>query len=88
MADNGDTLDSFPVKNGVKQAFVLTLFSMVFAVMLYDASQDNDDGIQLKYKTDGGAFNLRRPKAKSKVKVATLRELLFAATLKRKCWCS
>ena len=32
----------------------------------------------LKYRTDGGVFNLRRLKTKTKVKVATLRELLFA----------
>ena len=51
---------------------------MVFAAMLHDASQDNDDGIQLKYRTDGGVFNLRRLKANTKVKLATLRELLFA----------
>ena len=78
--DNGDTSDSFPVTNGGKQGCVLapTLFSMVSAAMLRDASQDNDDGIQLKYKTDGGVFNLRRLKARTKVKVATLRELLFA----------
>ena len=31
-----------------------------------------------KYRTDGGVFNLRRLKAKTKVKVATLREILFA----------
>ena len=80
VLDNGDTSDSFPVTNEVKQDCVLapTLFSMVFAAMLHDASQDNDDGIQLKYRTDGGVFNLRRLKAKTKVKVATLRELLFA----------
>ena len=58
--------------------FASTLFSMVFAAMLHDASQDNDDGIQLKGKTDGGVFNLRRLKAYTNVKVATLRELLFA----------
>ena len=80
VLDNGDTSDSFPVTNGVKQGFVIapTLFSMVFAAMLHDASQDNDDGIQLKYRTDGGVFNLRRLKAKTNAKVATLRELLFA----------
>ena len=78
VIDNGDTSDSFAVTNGVKQGSVLapTLFSMVFAAMLHDASQDTDDGIQLKYRTDGGVFNLRRLKAKTKVKVATLRELL------------
>ena len=72
--------DSFPVTNGVKQGCVLapTLSSIVFAAMLQDASQDNDDGIQLKYRTDGGVFNLRRLKANTKVKIATLRELLFS----------
>ena len=55
-----------------------TLFSMVFAAILQDASQDNVDDIQLKYRTAGGVFNLGRPKAKTKVKVVTLEELLFA----------
>ena len=69
VLDNSDTSNLFPVTNGVKQGCVLapTLFSMVFATMLHDASQDNDDGIQLKYRTDGGVFNLRRLKAKTKV---------------------
>ena len=60
VLDNGDTSDSFPLKNGVKQGCALapTLFGMVFATMLHDASQDNDDGIQLRYRTDGGDFNL------------------------------
>ena len=64
----------------MKQECVIapTLFSMVFSVMLHDASQDNDDGIQLKYRTGGGVFNLRRLKANTKVKISTLRELLFA----------
>ena len=55
VLDNGDNSESFPVTNGVKQGCVLapTLISMAFAVMLHDASQDNDDGIQLKYRTDG-----------------------------------
>ena len=80
VLDNGDTSDSFPVTNGVKQGWVLapTFYSMVFAAMLHDDSQNNDDGIQLKYRTDGGVSNLRRLKAKTNVKAATLRELLFA----------
>ena len=80
VLDNGDTSDSFPVTNGVKQGCVLapTLCSMVFAATLHDASQDNDDGIQLKYRTDRGVFNLRRLKANTKVKVTTLREIIFA----------
>ena len=61
VLDNGDTSDLFWVTNGVKQVCVLahTLFSIVFAAMLHHASQDNDDGIQLKYRTDGGVFHLR-----------------------------
>ena len=87
VLDNGDTSDLFPVTNGVKKCCVLdpTLFGMVFAAMRHDASHNNDDGIQLKYRTDGGVFNLRRLKAKTNVKVATMRELLFEATLKWKC---
>ena len=38
----------------------------------------NDDGIQLKYRTDGGVFNLRWLKSKTNVKVATMGELVFA----------
>ena len=80
VLDNGDTSDSYPVTNGVKQGCVIapTLCSMVFAATLHDASQDNDDGIQLKYRADGGVFNLRRLKANTKVKVTTLREIIFA----------
>ena len=80
VLDNGDTSDLFSVTNGVKQDCVLapTLFSMVFAAMLHDASQDSDEGIRPKYRTDEGVFNLRRLKANTKVKVATLSELLFA----------
>ena len=46
------------------------------AAMLHDDSRDNDDDIQLMYTAYGGVFNLRRLKANTKVKVATLRELL------------
>ena len=74
---NDDTSDSFPVTNGVKQGCVelLPLPSSTWYSLpsVYDASQDNDDGIKLKYRTDVGAFNLRRLKPKTKVKVATLR---------------
>ena len=67
VLENVDTSDLFPVTNGLKQGCVLapTLFSMVFSAMLHDASQDNYDGIQLKYRTDGGGLNLRRLKAKT-----------------------
>ena len=73
VLDNGHSSDSLP-----GCVLAPTLFSMAFAEMLHEASQDIDDGIQLKYRTYGGVFNLRRLKAKTKVKVAILRELLFA----------
>ena len=54
-----------------------TLFSMVF--VLCHASRcfkHNDDGT--RYRTDGRVFNLRRLTAKTKVRLTTLRELIFA----------
>ena len=64
----------------MKQRGVLAtvLFSIVFAAMIHDDSQHNDDAIQLRYMTDGGVFNIRRLISNTKIKVATLRELLFA----------
>ena len=75
VIDGGDISESFPATNGVNEGCVLvpTLFSMVIAAMLHDASQHNDDGIQLRYRTDGGVFNLRRLKPNTKVKEAPLR---------------
>jgi len=58
------------VTNGVKQGCVLapTLFSMVFAAMLTDAFNDSEDGIPLRYRTDGRVFNPRRLQSITKVK--------------------
>ena len=59
VLDNADKSDSFPVTNGVKQGCFLapTLFSMVFSAMLTDAFWQ--DGISVRYRTDGGLPNLR-----------------------------
>ena len=62
VRDNGDTSDSFPVRNGVKHGCVPATYPLQHGIRCHatdDASQDNDDGIQLKYRTDGGVFNLR-----------------------------
>ena len=81
VLDNGDYYDAFPVTNGVKQDCVLapTLFSMIFTAMLTNAF-DNDDGnvISTRYETNGKLSNLRRLQAKTKVKQAAARDLLFA----------
>ena len=79
VQDNGETSGPFPVTNGVKQGCVLapTLFSLVFSVMLTDAFRDGDVGIDLRYRTDGKLFNLRRLQAKTKVKTDIIRDLLM-----------
>ncbi|KAL8619269.1 hypothetical protein ACOMHN_056913 [Nucella lapillus] len=73
VLDDGDESKAFPVTNGVKQGCVLapTLFSMVFSAMLTDAFRDCQDGIHVRYRIDGGLFNLRRLQA-------VIRDLLFA----------
>ena len=80
VQDNGETSEPFHVTNGVKQGCVLapTLFSLVFSAMLTDAFRDGDVGIDLRYRTDGKLFNLRRLQAKTKVKTDIIRDFLFA----------
>ena len=82
VLDNGDTSAPFSITNGVKQGCVLalTLFSMVFLAMLADANRNNEEenSIQIKYRTDGGIFNLRRLQAKTKVKETSVSNFLFA----------
>ena len=80
VQDNGETPEPFPVSNGVKKGCVLapTLFSLMFSAMLTDAFRDGDVGIDLRYRTDGKLFNLRRLQAKTKVKTDIIMDFLFA----------
>jgi len=81
VLDQGSFSATFIVSNGIKQGCVLapTLFSIMFAMLIRDAFHETDDaGIYLKYRTDGGMFNLRRLRAKIKVARTLIRELLFA----------
>ena len=66
--------------NGVKQGCVLapTLFSTVFSTMLTYAFHDCQIGLPVRYRTNGGLFNLRRLKVVPKVKETVIRDLLFA----------
>ena len=82
VLDQGSFSATFNVSNanGVKQGCVLapTLFSIMFAMLIRDAFHETDDaGIYLKYRTDGGIFNLRRLRAKTKVAQTLIHELLF-----------
>lgn len=81
VLDDGEISDAFPVTNGVKQGCVLapTLFSMIFSAMLSDAFPDEEEnGVRIKFRTDGNLFNLRRLQAKTKVQEDTVHDLLFA----------
>ena len=80
VQDGTSLSDAFDVTNGVKQGCVLapTLFSMMFSAMFSDVYRNEDIGIHIRYRTDGGLFNLRRLQAKTKVCHATIRDLLFA----------
>ena len=80
VLDQGESSTPFPVTNGVKQGCVLapTLFSMMFTAMLSDAFQDSDPGINIRCRTDGRLFNLRRLQTKTKVLFDKVRDFLFA----------
>ena len=75
---NRESSLAFPVTNEVEQRCVLALthFSIMFSAMLFDAFSGSDNGINIWYLTDTSVFNLRRLKAKTKVK--THIEFLFA----------
>ena len=50
----------------------------MFSAMLTAAFQNGDNGIPIRYRSDGKLFNLRRMQAKSKVQTEVLDEFLFA----------
>ena len=66
---NGDLSEPFPFSNGVEQDCVLVpiLFSILFSMMLKQATVDLDDDeeVYVRYRLDGSLFNLRRLQAHS-----------------------
>ena len=80
VQDDGNSSEPFLVSNGVKQGCVLapTLFSLMFSAMLTDAFTDTDIGIGIRHRVDGSVCNLRRLKAKIKLKTNTINDFLFA----------
>lgn len=66
---NGDLSEPFPFSNGVEQDCVLApiLFSILFSMMLKQATVDLDDDeeVYVRYRLDGSLFNLRRLQAHS-----------------------
>ena len=82
VRNSNDLSEPFPISNGVKQGCVLapTLFTIFFSMMLQRATEDLDDedGVFIRYRTDGSLFNLRRLQAHTKTLEQLIRELLFA----------
>ena len=79
MQFDGNTLQSFKVRNGVKQGCALapTLFAIHFAALLQHAFGGNEDGIYLRTRFDGSLFSLKRLKSKRLTSEVLTRELLF-----------
>ena len=77
---DGSSSDPLSIKNGVKQGCVLapTLFRVFFSLLLCYAFGESEDGIFLHTRSDGNLFNLARLRAKTKVRRALIREMLFA----------
>ena len=76
---NGSSSRSFDIRNGVKEGCVLapTLFGIFFALLLRYAFGTESEGICLWTRSDGRLFNLGRLRAKTKVREALIRDMLF-----------
>ena len=79
VSDLGTTSEALPETNGTKQSCVMAqlLFCIIFSVMLHDAFRNCNSGAMIRLRSNGGLFNLQRLKARTKVPLLLLRELLF-----------
>lgn len=80
---DGEQSDFFPVTCGVKQGCVIapTLFAIYFAVVVGEVLQSVSEGVRIRFRTDGGLFNLARLRALSKVSHALITEIMYADDL-------
>ena len=74
--------DSFEVTVGVKQGCVLApvIFNIYMSAITFLAkrSMNADQGITYRYRLDGGLFNLRRLKARTRTRTDTIHDLQYA----------
>jgi len=79
VTENGEMSSDFDVTNGTKQGCVLAplMFTIFFAMMPRVTFRDCEAGVPIHYRMDGDVFDLRCLQAKTKVKLAVLRDLLF-----------
>ena len=77
---NGSSSRPFDIRSGVKQGCALapTLFGIFFALLLRHAFGTVSEGIGLRTRSDGRLFNLGCLRAKTKVREALIRDMLFA----------
>ena len=68
VVDQGSLSALFEVGKGTKQDCVMAplLFSIVFSAMLHDAFKDCDKGVMIRFRSDGGFFNLNVFRARPK----------------------
>ena len=80
VSDLGITSEAFPVTNGTKQSFVMAelLFCIIFSAMLHDVFRNCKSGAMIRFRSIGGIFSLQCLKARTKVSLLLLPELLFA----------
>ena len=79
LQHDGSSLDPFPIRNGVKQGYILAprLFGIFFYLLLPYTFSQSEDGIYLCIRRDGSLFSHTCLWAKSKVQWVLIRELLF-----------
>ena len=77
---NGNTTEPFKVKSGVKQGCALapTLFSIFIAAITHIIEDEFPPGISITYRTDGGVFNQKHLKARTKISTNSLIEFQYA----------
>ena len=65
---DGSSLDPFPIKSGVKEGCVLalTLFGILFSLLLRYAFSESEEGIYLHTRSDGSLFNQARLRARQR----------------------
>jgi hypothetical protein len=76
----GNPSNPFPVENGVKQGCVLapTLFSIYLAAVLENAFRGISNGVHIQTRPGADLFKISLFKAKSRCKLVTIREMMFA----------
>ena len=77
---NGSFSEPLEIRSGVKQGCVLApmLFGTFFGLLLQHALDTTTDGIYFHTRSDDRLVNLARLRAKTKVRKALIRDMLFA----------